>query len=294
MPNKRKSNLYSVAEKQYILESGKTIPVEKIAKETQRRAKSIAFFLKKHGITPIWEDEKNQGIVAFSDRLKIQTELRSSAVWGRLKQKFDEDEIRLFEDRYIAYITQFKEDVFATEENQIHKLITYDILMDRNMINRKGIMKEIRLMEDEQEKMVQGAGGDVSKLSENQINRLQFLQTQIVQYRDQERSMSKEYTDLEAHHQQIMKSLKATRDQRINKIESSKMTFIGLIKELQRDEIRNQMSVTHALMEQATNKEFVRLAKVHKYMDGNEDQPLLSAESMDFLEELHKNEGETK
>ena len=44
------------------------------------------------------------------------------------------------------------------------------------------------------------------------------------------------------------------------------------------------------MMDAATDKEFKRLAKPHKYMDGNEDQPILSADTINFLEELHKNE----
>ncbi len=149
-------------------------------------------------------------------------------------------------------------------------------------------MKDIKLLEREQDEMVRSVSGQLSLLDESARAKLDEIGRNILLYRDQDRSMTKEYTDLESNHQTIMKALKGTRDQRITKLEGSKVSFVGLLKTLQEEEARNQEGLTAVLMDEATNKEFKRLAKPHKYMDGNEDQPILSADTIDFLEQLHK------
>lgn len=284
-----KKQSYTLGEKKYILENGVRITVEEIARETGRRPKSIAMFLRKHNIKPIWGDREGAALVGYSDKMEIKESLRASPIWKRLKEKFTESEVVLFEDKYISFMVQFREDVVATEENQIHKLISYDILMDRNMIRRRKILDDITLLENEVKRIMQSVGGKILDLDDKARDLLVNLQQQVSMNQDQERAMSKEYTDLEAHHQKIMQDLKGTRKDRIKQIENSKVSFIGLLKQLQQEEVRNSEGLTHALMEKATKQEYVRLATPHKYIDGNEDQPLLSADTIDFLEELHKN-----
>lgn len=288
---KFKNTAYSQEEKRYMLENAPKTSVEAIAKEMGREAKAVAKWIKSNGLTPVWADKDNAGLGVFSEKLAIKEELRSSHMWKRLKQKFTEDEVLIFEEGYVAVVAQFKDDIFATEENQIHKLLTYQILMDRNLIQRKKILKDIDLMEREQKEIVQSVAGQLSGLDESGKARLESIQSNILLYRDQDRSMTKEYTELEGNHQAIMKDLKGTRDKRITKIEGSKTSFIGLLKTLQEEEARSHEGLNAALMDAATDKEFKRLAKPHKYIDGNEDQPILSADTIDFLEELHKKEG---
>lgn len=284
---------YSNSEKKYFLENCEKLTIEEMAREVGKKPKSLAVWLKAQGMKVTWGDRENEGLSMFSEKLAIKEELRASPVWKRLNQKFNTDEVAYFEDRYVAFVSQFKDDVVATEENQIHKLITYDVLMDRNLIQRKKVLKDIDLMEQEQKSIMREIAGDIKLLDDKQREKLEVLQRDIVLYREQDRSMTKEYTDLESSHQTIMKALKGTRDQRISKIESSKISFIGLLKQLQEEDVRNHEGLNAVLMDEATKKEFVRLATPHKYMDGNEDQPILSAETIDFLEELHK-ESEAK
>lgn len=284
-----KKQAYTLAEKKYILENGARITVEEIARETGRTPKRIAAFLRKHMIKPTWGDRGNASLVGYSEKVEIKESLRASPIWKRLKQKFTEEEVVLFEDKYISFMVQFKEDVSATEENQIHKLISYDILMDRNMIRRRKILEDITILEIEIKRILSTVNGKILDLDEDARNLVVSLQQQVSMNQDQERSMSKEFTDLEAHHQKIMQDLKGTRKDRIKQIENSNVSFIGLMKRLQEEEARNHEGLNHALMEKATQQEYVRLATPHKYIDGNEDQPLLSADTIDFLEELHKN-----
>ena len=239
-----RTNSYNKEEKIYILESAPTVTVEAIAKHINRDPKAVAKWIKSNGLTPRWGDKENAGLGIYSEKLAIKEELRASQVWKKLKQKFTDDEVAIFEEGYISIITQFKDDIFATEENQIHKLLTYQILMDRNLIQRKKIFKDIELMEREQREIIQSVSGQLSLLDESTHARLDSIQQNILLFRDQDRSMTKEFTDLEGNHQAIMKDLKGTRDKRITKIEGSKVSFIGLLKTMQEEEARSQEGST--------------------------------------------------
>src|SRR4029079_13759138 len=65
------------------------------------------------------------------DYLSLRKKLHEKNYWEISKRQFDKIELLVFEERWIETMIQYKEDVTATEEQQIRQAITLEILMDR-------------------------------------------------------------------------------------------------------------------------------------------------------------------
>ena len=79
----------------------------------------------------------------------------------------------------------------------------------------------------------------------------------------------------------MLKDLKATREQRIKRLEDSKQTFIGWVRNLMTNhEVRHEIGTEMEKMRLATNKEAERLSEYHQYEDGTVDQPFLTPDSV--------------
>jgi hypothetical protein len=107
------------------------------------------------------------------------------------------------------------------------------------------------------------------------------LETQIQAAKSSEQARSTEFIKLEEKHQGLLKDLKATRDQRITRIESSKETYLAIIKKLQNEEERDLVGGTMETMKLATKKEEKKLTSVHTFDDGSQDLPVLIPKDKD-------------
>lgn len=200
--------------------------------------------------------------------------LRSSKAWKQLKQEMDEEELEYFEEQYVKYMAQFREDVLVTEETQIFLVIKFEVMMHRNAKNKRNSGKEIaRLIRTQTDFL--NRFGDTELMSDSDRNYTLNLETQIQAAKSSEQARSTEFIKLEEKHQGLLKDLKATRDQRITRIESSKETYLAIIKRLQNEEERDLVGGTMETMKLATKKEENKLTSVHTFADGSQDLPLL-------------------
>jgi len=79
----------------------------------------------------------------------------------------------------------------------------------------------------------------------------------------------------------MLKDLKATREQRIKRLEDSKQTFIGWVRNLMSNpEARRQMGNDMEKMRLAMEVEKERLSEYHQYEDGKIDQPFLTPDTV--------------
>lgn len=256
--------------------------IDELAKELDRDVASIQKFLVRDSIKPIKaidttkpinQNEKMQEMV-------IQYELRNRPEWQQLKEEFSEDELKFFEARYGRLMKQFREreDIPCTEETQVLLLIKFEILMSRNLRDRKRANIDIEQLENLVEKTYSKYK---NKEMENETKSLLLnIEQQLASNRAAQQSKTLEYIKLEEKHQGLMKDLKATREQRVKNIESSKHTYIGLIKMLQEREAMDREGRQVELMKMATKKEMDRLAQLHTYNNNTVDQPLLSSETI--------------
>jgi hypothetical protein len=107
------------------------------------------------------------------------------------------------------------------------------------------------------------------------------IETQLQAARASEQSHTNEYVKLQERYDNIMKSLKATRDQRVKDIASSRVNFLGLVKMLQQKEMQLREGRAAELMRIAGEKEHKRLGRLHEFEDGSVDRPILSADTVD-------------
>ena len=89
---------------------------------------------------------------------------------------------------------------------------------------------------------------------------LSFMRTAIPAY-------TTEFQKLCEKKDSVTKSLKATRDQRVKRIEDSKTSWIGVIRALEDAELRDRVGDEVELMKIAKDRAYDRLGQNHQYMD---------------------------
>jgi hypothetical protein len=129
---------------------------------------------------------------------------------------------------------------------------------------QKMIDKEYEKLEDER---------DVAKLINMETN-IGFARTSIANY-------TNEYTKLLNEQQKISKDLKATREQRIKRIEDGKSSWVGLIRMLEDEDIRERKGREMEIINMAADKMKKSLSEYHQYQDGTLDRPFLTPEAVE-------------
>lgn len=107
------------------------------------------------------------------------------------------------------------------------------------------------------------------------------LERQVAVLRAAQESLTRDYRDLQTKKASMLKDLKATREQRIKRLEDSKQTFIGWVRNLMSNpDVRRQIGTDMEKMRLAMDAEKNRLSEYHKYEDGNLDQPFLTPDTV--------------
>jgi len=264
----------STTEKTFIRSSAGRLTPEQIAESLNRSPKQVRAYLEEHnvaGAAPPDDDE--------AELLEARHKLRRTMAWQHLKDELSNDELAYFEEKYSQYMTQFREDVLVTEETQIFLVIKLEIMMHRNSTAKRSCAVDIERLSKLRD-VFQGRFKDPADMSDSDRDYLLQLETQITACKTAEAAKSTEFIKLEEKHQALLKDLKATRDQRVSRIESSKETFLGVIRRLQ-DEDQKEFAGRHMeLLRVASQRELKRLGSAHKYEDGIEDLPVLNADTI--------------
>ena len=266
----KKRGKLSIDEERYIRENVSELSIEQIADAINRTAKPVERFIIENnlGVSTFTEQQNNRTLI---------TKLHSKTFWNEIVRQFDETtgELEYFENTWIGLIKQFREDVLPAEEMQIKQFITIDILINRSMKERKRHIQETERLqrEVEQEYRLSEDARDIAKLA-NLETQLSFARNSIANY-------TNEYTKLLNEQQKISKDLKATREQRIKRIEDGKSSWIGLIRMLEDEEIREKEGREMEIMAMAVNNSKLKLRELYQYADENIDNPLLNCDTME-------------
>ena len=259
-----KRGRFSAEETQYIEQNCEALSPEAIADHLDRSASSIAAWIKEN--------------VGFSAKQKKEVEahreLKQKPYWGELLKQFSESELELFQFHFKKMWSQFKDDVFHTEEIQIVDTIKLEILMNRILTSQNESLTDVEatklLIQVEKEQDPADRDRDYISSLERQISMAQAAHE----------TLSKDYKDLQARKSTMLKDLKGTREQRIKQIEDSKLTFASLVKQISSDPtFRKKIGLEMEKMRLATEAEKERLSQYIQYEDGQIDQPFLSADT---------------
>ena len=265
----KKRGQLSLEEEKFIRDSIDTLSIEQIALSLNRNKEPISKYVDQNRLYASAENNENE---------ILRHKLHSKTFWLEILRQFDEDsgELEYFENTWIGLIKQFREDVLPAEELQIKQFITIDILINRSMKERKRHISETeklqKLVDKEYEKPE----------DQRDIPRLANLETQLSFARNSIASYTNEYTKLLSEQQKISKDLKATREQRIKRIEDGKSSWVGLIRMLEEETIREKEGREMEILSLATDHARKKLYDYHQYADNNVDCPILNPESIEY------------
>lgn len=264
----------SKLDQQWILDNRNNIEVEHMAEKLGKKPELIHKFIRENG---------GETAVPRKDKVSIREELRSSEEWKRLKLEFSGEELKLFEEKFIVLMAQFKSDgVLPSEEAQIIQAIKYTILMSRNLMARSKALAEIRRVEESLDAHLDKYKHNPATMDASAKQYALVLETQLQAARASEQAHTNEYVKFQERYDNIMKQLKATRDQRVKDIQSSKINFLALAKMLQQKEMQEREGRSAELMRLAGAKEYQRLGALHRYENGELDRPILTHDTLDI------------
>ena len=266
----RKRGQLSLVEQKHIRDHFTKDTVEEIAEYLNRNTAPIKRYIEDNHLLA-GEDDRDD------DTDYLRHKLHKKTFWTEILKQFDTDtgELKYFEDTWIGLIKQFREDVLPAEELQIKQFITIDILINRSMKERKRHIADT-------ERVQQMVDMEYAKPEESRdTSYLTALETQLSFARNSITSYTNEYTKLLSEQQKISKDLKATREQRIKRIEDGKSSWTGLLRMLEDEKIRENEGRQMEIMRMSVNKHLDELMGSHKYQDKSTDNPFLTPETMD-------------
>lgn len=272
----KKRGQLSLDEEDYIRQNVNVLSVQQISDHLNRNVAPIERYIAESGLSDNQQSEQQ------NDKI-LRQKLHLKTFWSEIEKQFDKEtgELKYFENTWIGLIKQFREDVLAAEELQIKQFITIDILINRSMKERKRHIIDTEKLQVQVDK-------EYSK-SEDQrdISKLANLETQLSFARNSIANYTNEYTKLLNEQQKISKDLKATREQRIKRIEDGKSSWVGLIRMLEDEELREKEGRQMEIMALAVAQSKNNLGSYHEYADLTVDSPLLTPEIILKREENH-------
>jgi len=267
-----KKGRISKEEESYIkdnLEAG----YEKIAQELNRDPNSVLEFIQRKIAkgdfkSPSWLGDHNP-------QRQAEYELTIRPYWNELRKQFTDEELQLFKYHWSRVVSQFKDDVTPTEEMQIVDLIKLEMLMNRSLEGNKNNIQEISRLETmlEAERMLTREAQDGDLIFN--------MERQVASYKASQESLNKDYRELQTKKNSMLKEMKATREQRVKRLEDSKHNFTSWLSHLATNpQITREYGAMMEKMRMSMEKEKERLSKFHKYTDEMVDQPFLTPDTV--------------
>jgi len=258
----RKRGPWSKEEKQFIAENVAKMDAKNIAGVLNRNPDAV----KKYII--------NNHADSFTEKARsAEYDIQKSPVWKDLQQQFSPEELQMFLYHWGRIISQFRDDVYPTEEMQVVDTIKLELLMNRAVTQQQQVMCDIAALET----LLNNERGNV-EVDQTEIN---GLERQIGVLRAAQESLNKDYQDMLKQKNVILKEMKATRDARIKHLESNKHNFLNFMRKITEDKsMRVRLGREMEKMRLAADVEYERLSEWHQYEDGELDQPFLTPENV--------------
>lgn len=243
-------------------------PISEIARLLDRNPTTIRNWIDKH------VRGGNDG-----HKANINKELKETSSWKQLKQEFGPKELELFQEKYSEFMIQFsKEGILPSERMQIFHLIKSEILSSRCLQTQYRISEEIQRIETEQDRFSKQLADAGKKPTRTELDYITSLDDQLDSRRKSVQELAREYNTLQKNQGDLMKTLKATRDQRVKEIMERPVDFISLIKMLQDEEVAQREGRHMELLKLAGENAYNKLQQPHEYADRVVDLPIFIPE----------------
>lgn len=265
-----KRGALSTSERDYIEKWASTKDIKQISKDIGKGVPTIRKYAYDKNL--VLKDDAATSETAFREK-EARAILRSREYWNELKQQFTDSELREFEQLWAKLWLQFSGDVLASEELQMKKYITLEIMKDRFGKQAFDCIRDAeklrKTINEEYAKPVKNLDGI------KQLNlALENHQRHHLEFAKQQRETMGEQKDVE-------KSLRVSRDDRIKSILDATQNWTSIIRLLNenaqvRDEVGRQLEVMRAAKENS----FSLLSDFHTFIDGGVDKPILSHDTI--------------
>lgn len=190
----------------------------------------------------------------------LKDEFKKTSRFMRLSDELIYDDLIFFSDQWCRYNLQM-EDMKPAEEDTLEILITYQIRLRHN---RKDY-KNLQLAEERYQKQL----GDVFNIEldlENESHRV--IWEAIISNNNAKKELNKEFKDLTDKHDNLLKSLNVTREQREQQQKVGADTFLSLIKKLNDKDEREETGRYNERMRISTDTQIKRLKEDYEFLDG--------------------------
>lgn len=266
-----KTGRLSKQEQQFIIDNCEHKSYQFIAEKLNRNPDSIKRYIEE-------KLGKETSLSVDSAPVKnAKNEITEKPFWPYFKQQFTpvEQDILIYHWNNIQL--QFDHDVLPTEESQILDLIKLEVMMYRNLMSQRQCEDGIRRIDMELE-LIDEEGFEDDKEKTKRIN---DIIREKMSYTTSSAALLKDYRDTQNEKNKLYKDLKATRADRIKRIDSRRESFISWIEDLiSNPELRREMGIKMEKMRLAMESEYERLSEYIKYDDDKIDQPLLNYDTV--------------
>lgn len=216
--------------------------------------------------------------------------LEDKPYWKSLKYQFDNDELEVFKYEWTTfYVDQFKGDVMPTEELALVALITTNILLNRNMVEKKDLYM---LGKKYKTDLLLEYKTDITDRDSNWIARVSLLENQLATIAANTKLTTDERTKLEGSRSAYLNGLKATREMRLKNSLEGSSNWPALLRAVEEQAFREREGRQAALINIAANKERDRLSQPFIFADGTIDLPILNSDTVKNLDEKEEKEHE--
>lgn len=263
----RKRGALSTEDKNYIQRNVHEMTVQEIADNLNRSINPVEKYIQQNNLH-IHNKEEEKELAILEKKLTIKP------YWPEVKAQLTKNELAYFISTWSNLYMQFREDVTYSEELSIKQLIVIEILMDRSM-------KERRVHQEDLERIQKSLDEEYAKSVEvRDKDMIISLETQVAFSRTAISAFTKEHTTLLNERKFLDKSLKATRDERIKRLEDGNTSFTGILRMLEDERLRERLGKEAELMRMAKDKAKEDLSEWHQYADDTVDRPFLSPETV--------------
>lgn len=209
----------------------------------------------------------------------ILDELHKSHFWGVVKSAFKPSEQQFYEREWLGWMIQFGEDITHAERSQVNKLITNQLLQNRCLRDISELNSRLEKLETERERM-ERLHDDHEKRPDRVKAKLVSLESDYKALSELRAAKAREMDVAEGKSQKLFEDLKATRHQRLERIEKRGRGFLELMTEVLSSKKRDELGRQAELMRLAVLKKAEELGQLHQYSDGTFDRPLLNCNTV--------------
>lgn len=268
--DRNKRGALSSGEMKYIEENAATKSLQEMSVEISKSVGTIKKYVyKKNLVTK--EDTKSPDGIAIRE-IQCRDILRNREYWPELQLQFSSAEVKQFEQSWVKMYLQFNEDCQWTEELQMKKYLTLEIMKDRFGRQVYTCIMEIdklqKAIDDER------AAGTKNSAAIRELSMLlEKYQSNQIQLAKQQRETIQEQKDVES-------KLKGSRDQRVKSYLDANENFSAGLRLLHENQVVRENLAKHIeIMRQAQEFAKCKLYDYHTFVDGTLDKLILSEES---------------